>query len=406
MNRPWPVFRLEELCERITVGWVGPMASEYVHDGVPFLRSQNIQPFQIDARDLKFIPESFHRRIRKSELREGDVAVVRTGYPGTAAVIPSWLESANCADLVIIRPGEKLNSVFLAALFNSTWGKASVEGRLVGSAQQHFNIGAAKRMELQLPPLASQLKIASVLSAYQTLIDNNRRRIQILEEIARRIYREWFVDMRYPNYESVLKSDSRLEPIPKGWEASSLGDVTVNFDRQRRPLSGIERGTRPGAYPYYGAARVVDYIDAYLFDGTYVLVAEDGSVITPEGLPVLQYVNGPFWANNHTHVLQGRSVTTEYLYLVLSNQPIGGFVTGAAQPKITQANLNRIDCIVPSSEVLQRFDGFVTPLFGLIVGLRRATALLRATRDLLLPLLVLGEIDVQALDIAIEAPAA
>src|SRR5579859_5056765 len=141
------------------------MADEYVDAGIPFLRSQNILPFRIAADDIKFISPEFHERIRKSALRAGDVAVVRTGYPGTAAVIPTSLGEANCADLVVITPGAELDSRFLAAVFNSSWGIASVGGNLVGSAQQHFNVGAAKSMKVHLPPLSTQRKISAVLSA-------------------------------------------------------------------------------------------------------------------------------------------------------------------------------------------------------------------------------------------------
>jgi len=94
--------KLKDVCNQVTVGFVGSMADEYCDEGVPFLRSLNIQPFRINTNDLKYIPQAFHERIRKSTLRPGDVGIVRTGYPGTACVIPAWLEEANCSDLVIV----------------------------------------------------------------------------------------------------------------------------------------------------------------------------------------------------------------------------------------------------------------------------------------------------------------
>src|SRR6185436_18269496 len=94
--------RLKDVCDRITVGHVGPMADKYSEEGVPFLRSQNIAPFRLVLDDLKHIPQDFHERLRKSCLRPGDVAVVRTGYPGTACVIPRRFFELNCADLVVI----------------------------------------------------------------------------------------------------------------------------------------------------------------------------------------------------------------------------------------------------------------------------------------------------------------
>src|SRR6185437_10150019 len=149
----WHRVKLKDVCEDITVGHVGPMADEYVEQGIPFLRSQNVQPFRIDLSSIKYITPAFHQRLRKSALKPGDVVVVRTGYPGTASVIPNSLPVANCADLVIIRPSAAIDPYYLTCLFNSTWGQGHVAGTLVGVAQQHFNIGAAREMVINLPPL-------------------------------------------------------------------------------------------------------------------------------------------------------------------------------------------------------------------------------------------------------------
>ena len=130
----WPEQRLSDVCKKMTVGHVGPMAKRYTQSGIPFLRSQNVRPFQIDLDDVVYIDEIFHKELYKSQLRPGDVAIVRTGYPGTAAVIPEALPASNCADLVIVRVGEHLDPQF-AAFFNSSHGKRLVNGNLNGAAQ-------------------------------------------------------------------------------------------------------------------------------------------------------------------------------------------------------------------------------------------------------------------------------
>lgn len=211
----WAEAKLGDLCEKITVGHVGSMAIQYVESGVPFLRSLNIKPYLISYEKLMFINEGFHKVLKKSELKEGDVAVVRTGYPGTACVIPRSLGVANCSDLVIIRPDhEKVNPFFLAAIFNSTFGKALVSGNVVGAAQQHFNISTAKEMKLNFPPIAEQTKIAAILTVYNDLIEVNSHRIQLLESMAEEIYKEWFVRLRFPGNENVKV----LKGVPCGWE--------------------------------------------------------------------------------------------------------------------------------------------------------------------------------------------
>ncbi len=253
--------------------------------------------------------------------------------------------------------------------------------------------------QFPIPYPSHRGKIAFILSAYDDLIENNMRRIRILEEMAQNLYREWFVKFRFPGHENAHFVDG----VPEGWRQSVLSEVSSNYDRLRKPLSKMQRSERQGIYPYYGAAKIFDYIDDYLFDGVYLLVAEDGSVVTPERRPVLQYVSGRFWANNHTHIIQGKQpISTEFLYLMLSNFDISGYITGAAQPKINQANLNRIPVLVPNDELLIRFDTIVADIFCIKIVLQRKNDTLRQTRDLLLPRLISGEIDVSELDITVE----
>ena len=274
---------------------------------------------------------------------------------------------------------------------------------------QQFNSGAAvptlnrnnlDTLELKIHDLPTQRKIAAALNAYDNLIENNTRRIAILEKMASAIYREWFVEFRFPGHEGVERGESELGLIPQGWEVKSFGEVCFNFDRQRKPLSGMVRSTMQGEYPYYGAAKILDHINGYLFDGRYLLIAEDGSVITEDGKPVLQLVTGKFWVNNHAHVVQGKTpISTNFLYLFMSNVAISGYITGAAQPKINQDNLNRIPILSPSQGVLERFDKMIGPIFDNIATLGLKNNNLRQTRDLLLPKLISGEIDVSDLDI-------
>jgi type I restriction enzyme, S subunit len=155
----WTPATLASKCRRITVGHVGPMAKRYADTGVIFLRSQNVRPFRIDLTDVKYIDEEFVAELKKSELRPGDVAIVRTGYPGVCAVIPDTIPLANCADLVIARTGPDLSPHFLAMLLNSSFGKKHVAHVSVGAAQQHFNVSAAKAAVFPIPPIQEQMRL-------------------------------------------------------------------------------------------------------------------------------------------------------------------------------------------------------------------------------------------------------
>ena len=134
------------------------------------------------------------------------------------------------------------------------------------------------------------------------------------------------------------------------WPLKQLGEVAVNFDSQRVPLSSREREQRRGPYPYYGATGIMDYVDDFIFEGLHVLVAEDGSVERDDGKPFVQLVDGKFWVNNHAHVLRAATnndTDTRFLFYALSTIRIRPFTTGSVQPKLTQENLNRIPIPYP-----------------------------------------------------------
>ena len=126
-----------------------------------------------------------------------------------------------------------------------------------------------------------------------------------------------------------------------------VGDLVINFDRYRKPLSNRQREKMKGSYPYYGAACVFDYVNDYIFDGDYILLGEDGTVINDNGTPVLQRISGKTWVNNHAHVLKNSSlIDFDYLYYTLKNANFRGAVTGAVQPKISQANMNAVEVFI------------------------------------------------------------
>ncbi|MFZ4580155.1 MAG: restriction endonuclease subunit S [Myxococcota bacterium] len=165
LERDSPTARAMDLCTRITVGHVGSMAAEYKADGIPFLRSQNIRPFSVSLDNVVYIDKKFHASLGKSRLLPGDLAIVRTGYPGTAAVIPDWLGEANCSDLVIVRCKPGVDPNFLALFFNSSFGKELVAGRLVGAAQKHFNVTAAKEVLVPDLPIVEQQAVVARFDA-------------------------------------------------------------------------------------------------------------------------------------------------------------------------------------------------------------------------------------------------
>ena len=166
-----PHTKLSKLCSRITVGYVGKMSDQYLEDGIKFLRSQSIRPYRISHEGLLYISERFNESISKSQLRRGDVCVVRTGYPGTAAVVTEEWDGANCSDLVIFTPLKSLHSEFLELFFNADFGKSLVLGKVVGAAQKHFNVTSAKDVDFPEVPIEKQKQIVSISRELRSICD-------------------------------------------------------------------------------------------------------------------------------------------------------------------------------------------------------------------------------------------
>ncbi len=157
----------------------------------------------------------------------------------------------------------------------------------------------------------------------------------------------------------------------------------------------MQRANMDKIYPYYGAASLMDYVDNYLFDGIYLLLGEDGTVITPDNKPVLQYVWGKFWVNNHAHVLRGAdNISTEFLYMMFKDMPISDVVTGAAQPKISQGRLSEKRIVIPTLELIKKWSNLTKPYFDDLRLLTTQIRLLTESRDRLLPKLMSGELEV------------
>ena len=132
-------------------------------------------------------------------------------------------------------------------------------------------------------------------------------------------------------------------------------EVTINFDKKRVPLSGAQREKRQGKYRYYGAQGVIDHIDDYIFEGTYLLIAEDGENLKSKKQNIAQVVEGQFWVNNHAHIVQGNELCdTRYLCYLLNSMDLSGYVTGSAQPKLSQANLNAVTLFLPPISIQKK----------------------------------------------------
>lgn len=146
-------------------------------------------------------------------------------------------------------------------------------------------------------------------------------------------------------------------------EAFRLGEITLNFDRKRIPLSAKQRAEKQGGYPYYGAQGIIDYVNDYIFDGTYLLIAEDGENLKSKKQNIAQIAKGKFWVNNHAHIVQTNELCNLlYLYYLINSMDLSGYITGSAQPKLSQANLNTVTLQLPSIHVQNKIVSILSSI--------------------------------------------
>lgn len=281
-----------------------------------------------------------------------------------------------------------------------------------GTTHQTIYFPEVKAFHICLPSPSEQGAVGHILQTLDDKIELSRRMGATLEEMARALFKAWFVDFEpvrakaegrdpgLPPHLATLFPDRLVETehgeLPEGWHVAAIGDHTANFDSKRIPVSGAERAKRQGPYPYHGAAGVMDYVDDYLFDGIYLLIGEDGSVVLDSGLAVTQYVWGQFWVNNHAHVIQGRgSVSTEQVYLHFSFEPVAPYVTGAVQPKLSQGRMNSIPFVFPGELLCNAFASAVGPWFARLRTCSDEEKSLLAMRDTLMPRLISGDLRVK-----------
>ena len=287
-------------------------------------------------------------------------------------------------------PNEDTDPIFLYYLLK--YNKDKIESMGSGTTFKEVSGNTMKNIVVSVPQDKQvQEKIASVLDAVDEKIEENERINNNLEQQAKALYKNWFFDF------SPFSSDGNL---PDGWRLGTVGDIIQLHDSKRVPLSGAERDKMAKVYPYYGAASRMDYVDSYLFDGIYLLLGEDGTVVDSLGFPILQYVYGQFWVNNHAHIITGKEgFSVEELYLLFSLTNIKSIVTGAVQQKVSQQNLKKVPAIIPSKEALDAFDEIIQPVFTQIRNLRDENANLAILRDTLLPKLMSGELDVSDINL-------
>ena len=352
-----------------------------------------LQPFCRDVPGVELEPYS-----GGTKFRNGDTIMARitpcleNGKTAKVSVLENGEVGFGSTEYIVFRAKDGCDPDFLYYLVTSPIVRGPAIKSMVGSSgRQRVQTDVVQKLMVKVPDLGAQKTISGILKSLDDKIAANRKINDNLEQQAKALYKDWFLDF------SPFSSDGTL---PDGWRIGTVGDIIQLHDSKRVPLSGTERSKMAKLYPYYGATSLMDYVDNYLFDGIYLLLGEDGTVVDNLGFPILQYVYGRFWVNNHAHIITGKEgFSVEELYLFFGLTNIKSIVTGAVQQKVSQQNLKKVPAIIPSSTALSSFDELIQPIFSQIRNLRDENARLTSLRDILLPKLMSGELDVSAIEL-------
>jgi type I restriction enzyme, S subunit len=406
----WVWSSLSSVCERVSVGHVGPTTEYFSNagDSVALIRSQDVRPGRLEAENCARITPKFHASLKKSQLKGGDILVVRVGANrGDSCVVPPGLGELNCANIIFARPLH--SGGFFGFFTRSEFGQHLLLSATTGAAQGVINTQSVAALPVPVPPWPVQERIASILAAYDDLIENNTRRIAILEEMARRIYQEWFVRFRFPGHEGVRMVESELGLVPGGWRAAALGDVAAYINRglapkydaaaacmvinqkcirdQRLNLGEARKQGKP--VPAEKVVRLGDVLINSTGVGTLGRVAQ-----------VLEAIDNCTVDTHVSIVRPGKDCDPDFFGLTLLAQQAHFEAQGVGSTGQTELSRGRIaetSVVVPPLAVQRAFGKLVQPMRRLTVTLQNKNLNLRTTRDLLLPKLISGELDVSAM---------
>ncbi len=403
MSLKWPKVQLSDLTEKdrsITYGVVKP--GDEVDNGVAFIRGGDLSQGRIAIDVLRTISPQLSQIYKRTLLRGGELLISLVGNPGEVAIAPSSLQGANIArqvGLIALRP--EVDAKFIMYFLMSPVGRAELFTRTGGAVQQVINLADLKTVAVPTPSLAVQQRIAEILSAYDDLIDNNRRRMALLEDSARQLYREWFVRLRFPGHEHTPVVDG----VPQGWErlpATEALDINPKIK-----LSDAEEHWFVEMANLPTDSMVIE--GAYLRDGRSGPKFQNGDTLFARITPCLENGKTGFVdfmdegeagrGSTEFIVLRSKRVTPEFVYCLARTYEFRGnaiksMIGSSGRQRVQESCFEKFMVNVPPTSLLRLFSDFAEPAFEEIKNLASQNQKLRQARDLLLPRLMNGELAV------------
>ena len=374
----WTKVKLKDCCHSISDGdHLPPPKSD---SGVPFVTIANIDATNhIDFGNTMFVPYEYYNNlndIRKAKFNDILYSVV--GSFGKPVLIKENKPFAFQRHIAILRPNNGIvDSRFLYYVMLSRDFYMQADTVAIGAAQRTISLTALRNMEVELPSMEIQHRIANILSRYDSLIENYQKQIKLLEEAAQRLYKEWFVDLRFPGHENTKIVDG----VPEGWEKKSITDVLeIKYGKDHKLL-------KEGTIPVYGTGGIMRYVEKSLFTGESVLIPRKGS------LNNIMLVGGTFWTiDTMFYSIPKENNVAKIVYFYLKGVDMYSFNIGAAVPSMTVNILSGMKLLVPNEDVKNKFETIASKYFIRMHSLQSQLHLLTEARDRLLPKLMSGEI--------------
>lgn len=378
----WQKVNLGDCCEITSSKRI--FFSEYVESGIPFYRSKEIiekGKGEEISHPLYISKEKYDEIKGKYGVpQKGDLLLTAVGSLGIPFVVkddtPFYFKDGN---LVWLKHFQDIDPIFLYYWIKSENGYNALYNIAIGSAQKALTIAAIKGYEIPLPPLQTQHRIATILSRYDSLIENYHKQIKLLEEAAQRLYKEWFIDLHFPGHENT----NIIDGVPEGWEKKSITDVLeIKYGKDHKLL-------KEGTIPVYGTGGIMRYVEKSLFTGESVLIPRKGS------LNNIMLVGGTFWTiDTMFYSIPKENNVAKIVYFYLKGVDMYSFNIGAAVPSMTVNILSGMKLLVPNEDVKNKFDTIASKYFIRMHSLQSQLRLLTEARDRLLPKLMSGEITV------------
>lgn len=413
----WCTVRLEDLCTRVTSGGT-PKRSRldyYAGEprGHPWVKSSELRDGYVRETDERISDLGLQESAAKL-LPPETVLVAMYGATAGRVGLLTIGAAVNQAVCALFLDRDRADPVFVFHALRSQYFELA--GKSAGAAQQNLNANTIKSFRLIAPGIATQRRIASVLSAFDELIEINERRIELLEDLARSLYREWFVHFRFPGHEDVELVDSELGPIPEGWEVRRLGDIATVNDQS------VKATDIPDPFQYLDISSVgVGRIDtpsviaAAEAPGRARRRVSDGDVVWATVRPNRRahgLIHDPpsnLVASTGLAVLSPTTVPASFLFELAADRSFSDYLvsqaSGSAYPAVRPTDFKKARIGVPPRALLDRFDQVVDRVLRSVSCLELTNRQIAATRDLLLPRLVTGRLDISDIDLGVLTPA-